>query len=118
MNSTPSPALTSSSSAQAIEAQQDTAADAALADYDFGDGAAVVGRDGWSHEMNDGLIDWTCVVYVTYDDQPADADSEKASFHAKFLPGSSTVVEAYAYDMRTGSEIGRPFATHSSAVAA
>ena len=109
MNSKTSAAPASLSSAKTIEAQQDSAADAALADYDFGDGAAVVGRDGWSHEMNDGLVDWTCAVYVTYDDQPADADSEKASFHAKFLPGSATVVEAYAYDMRTGSEIGRPF---------
>lgn len=109
MSSKTSAAPASLSSAKTIEAQQDTAADAALADYDFGDGAEVVGRDGWSHEMNDGLVDWTCVVYVTYDDQPADADSEKTSFHAKFLPGSSTVVEAYAYDMRTGSEIGRPF---------
>ena len=117
MSSKTSAAPASLSSAKTIEAQQDTAADAALADYGFGDGAAVVGRDGWSHEMNDGLVDWTCVVYVTYDDQPADADSEKASFHAKFLPGSAKLVEAYAYDMGTGNEIGGIFAAPASKAA-
>lgn len=103
---------------KSIEAHQDTAADAALAVYDFGDGATVVGRDGWSRDMSDGLVDWTCVVYLVYDDQPKDADSEKASFHAKFVPGTATVVEAYAYDLRTGSEIGSPYIANTSAVAA
>lgn len=82
-----------------------SAANQALEDFNFGSDATCEGRGSWSHELNDGLDDWTCVVYLRFADQAPGTDSERASFHAKFRPGTTALVESYAYDMRTGAEI-------------
>lgn len=78
--------------------------------YDFGEGVTVVGTDTWN---SDDLTDLMKVVYVEYDDDPADAPSHKVSFHAKFTPAGSPE-EAYALEVDSGNEIGSPNMATSS----
>lgn len=77
-------------------------ADAEFELYDFGDGATVAGFDNW--DTND-HADFTRMVYLTFDDDAPDSDSERVSFHVRFNP-DGTVDDAYGLLMRTGADIG------------
>ena len=103
-------------SARDIEARQRTVAQEAYEHFRFGEGALVVGSDGWQTDINN---DWMKIVYVELDDDDADASSHKVSFHAKFKHGSATLAEAYAIWCSSGAEFGytEPWATPTASVA-
>jgi len=88
--------------------QQQAVAEDALAVYRFGEGLTVVGVEAWKMDTFDGRNDWTRLLYVTDASDGAHADLHKVSFHAAFKEGTATLVEAYAYWMESGSEIGSP----------
>lgn len=76
-------------------------ADHELANYDFGEGVKVVGQDSWDMSDKD---DFTKIVYVAFDDEPAEADSHRLSFHVRFLNG--VIDDVYALSMDNGSDVG------------
>lgn len=79
-------------------------ADNAWQQYNFGEGVSVAASDRWN---TDDENDFTKIVYVTYDDDPADADPHKVSFHVRFN-GNGQVEEVYALEMNHGNEVGFP----------
>lgn len=79
-----------------------SAADDIFSQYDFGDGVTCEESDNWNH---DDMSDLNRIVYVSYDDDPEDADTHKASFHVRF-DDHGRVEDAYALDMEKGNEIG------------
>lgn len=70
--------------------------------YDFGDGVTVVAQDGW--DTSD-LDDLTKIVYVAFDDDKAEDDSHKVSFHVRF-DAAGAVDDVYALEMAHGNDIG------------
>lgn len=70
--------------------------------YGFGSDVTVVAHDNWNR---DDPLDFTKVVYVRFPDMPPEADSEKLSFHVRFLVDGD-IEEVYALEMRHGNEIG------------
>ena len=76
-------------------------ADNELANYDFGEGVSVVGKPSWDTSEPDDL---TKLVYVEFEDAPADACS-KVSFHVRFAQGME-VAEAYGLLVSNGGCIG------------
>lgn len=74
-----------------------------LGNDDMDDGNVTVNdHDRWN---TDDPQDFTKIVYVSYHDDPSDADSSKISFHVRF-DELGQVDEAYALDMESGNEIG------------
>jgi hypothetical protein len=104
-----------------IEASQRTVAQEAYETFRFGEGATVVGSDGWQTDINSGHDDWVKIVYVELDDDDAGAPSHRVSFHAKFKHGSAALAEAYAIWCSSGAECGytepRPMPAASVATA-
>lgn len=82
--------------------EREALADEEFARYEFGEGVTVSESDNWDTNEPD---DFTKIVYITADDDPPDADSERVSFHVRFNPDGS-VDDAYGLLMRTGGDIG------------
>ena len=81
---------------------QEKLADDEFEHYDFGEGVQVCASDNW--DKND-AHDFTKIVYVRFDDDAPNEDSERVSFHVRFAPDGS-VNDVYGLLMRNGSEIG------------
>lgn len=71
--------------------------------YDFGENVIVVDQNGWE---SDGSPDFTRIVFVEFDDSPAES-SHSISFHVKFKDNQSLEIEeVYGLLMSSGNEIG------------
>lgn len=81
---------------------RDNLANDVLAAYEFGEGVTVVEQDNWN---TDDPTDYTKIVYVAYDDDAANADSHKVSFHVRFT-ADGFIDDAYALEMEGGNDIG------------
>lgn len=77
-------------------------ADRAFEEFNFGEGVTVVNHDNWNTDDKD---NYTKIVYVAYSEDPADADSHKVSFHARF-DANGRLDDVYALEMEHGNEIG------------
>lgn len=82
---------------------RETAATRAFEAYGFGAGVSVEAHGGWDRSDPS---DYVKIVYVRYDDDPADEPTHKLSFHVGFHPDSLEIGDVYALDTRTGSVIG------------
>lgn len=79
-------------------------ADSEFEAYQFGDDLRVVSHSNW--DTTDPL-DYTKLVYFIDADKPG-ADSQRISFHVRFLPdgNGTTVDDAYGLLMSNGADIG------------
>lgn len=78
-------------------------ADEAFEAYNFGESVHVVEYDHWDTSDPNDL---TRIVYVEAPEGASpETPSDKISFHVHFSP-SGRLMEAYALDMRTGSDVG------------
>ena len=82
--------------------KRDRLADEAFETFNFGDGVTVEASNGWDADDDD----WNKVVFVSFDDDAADADSHKVSLHVRFEEESDVIAEVYALLCRTGGMIG------------
>lgn len=79
-----------------IEGLQRVVAESIFNRFNFGEGIAVQATSGWA--WTTGGHEWTRSVFVSEDG--SQADSQKWTFTARFLPDSAMLEEAYALDSK------------------
>lgn len=80
-------------------------ADIELANYNFGEDVVIDEVGSWSRDTSREIDDWTCICYISFE-EGGELGEDRVSFHVNFKANTTSVLDAYAYLISNGGEIG------------